>query len=420
MIHFQPSKTLKVAIIGVLTIYTIASACDMKPKEDKAASNDNALPTAQTNHERWEYSTDSNFAKKYPDAYAWQLFRAFNWPADTTTMGPDTTLPFGGDTGTVVWQTWKSAVETFLPDGTSPGAWNDKDFGPKTSDDFSSFSLKAQITDVSKDPTFGIEDIALSEGTYNYIVENQLYNLDGQVAVYNSSNKIQFPSNAFEIKVKWREIPNTDYAKARYHWQYITFKDSGKVETKLFGMAAMHISSRIIANWVWATFEHIDSRSQLHPGDDGWLLTSHDRFSCDEPPYDCELAPRNFGLEGTKWEYYRLRGTQTDYLDDQGDTSLLANSNVERGFQMSSSCITCHSLASIGPIDSSNNQMQRVNFIRSLMTEDGQMYGGRGYIGIPNQKLFDLPNGQKMRHADFVYTLMRAQWLKKDSTSANP
>ena len=36
---------------------------------------------------------------------------------------------------------------------------------------------------------------------------------------------------------------------------------------------------------------------------------------------------------GTKWQFYRLRGTQIDYVDANGKYTLLANTQLERRFQ---------------------------------------------------------------------------------------
>jgi len=45
------------------------------------------------------------------------------------------------------------------------------------------------------------------------------------------------------------------------------------------------------------------------------------------------------------WQYYRLRGVLTDLKP--GQPQLLANSELEAGFQGSSSCNTCHAQAAI-------------------------------------------------------------------------
>ncbi len=374
-------------------------------------------PVSIPDHEPWEVSLDSLYALQYPDRYAWDLFRAINWPADTTRLEADTSKVLG-DPGWVVWQTWKTAPEIYLPDGNRPMPWQAKHFNPRSSEDFSPFSIKEKLPDITRDPTYGLEEVAMNKAAFDYVVENELYNLNGQLKSYKAPGEMAFPLAAMEVKVKWRRIPDRNYDKARYHWQYITVRDSGQTRKELYGLVAIHITSRVLKKWLWATFEHVDSRSQKHTGDDGWLLPSRDRFGCYEPPYDCERAPTGIGLEGTKWEYFLLRGTQVDYTDEEGRPILLANSNVERGFQLSSSCITCHSLATIGPVYTQNDtvQMHRIDFLpQPPFTVDGVMFGGKGYVGVPDSTLFDLKGGQKMKRSDFVWSMSRAVW--RDTTT---
>jgi hypothetical protein len=352
-------------------------------------------------------SADSNYVLQNPDRYAWEIFRHINWPADTTLQAPDTTKVLGDD-GWVLWQTWKTGPEVYLSDGSKPKAWNEKDFSLKSNKHFNQFSIKAGLADISDDPTFGLEEVVMNQPAFEYVFNNQFYNQDGQLAFYNSGKAIKFPNDAIELKVKWRIIQDTPYNKARYHWQYIKVKEGAKDKTELYGLVAIHITSKVLQKWFWATFEHIDNRGQKHAGDDGWLLPSKDAFACTEPPYSCEMAPTDIGLEGTKWEYFLLRGTQTAYNLPSGKPSLLANSNVERGFQLSSSCITCHSLASVGPKGPDGN-LQSVDFLPKAPLRTGR-FGGKGYVGTPDTSLFRLKNGQKMIQTDFAWSLSEAKW----------
>ena len=413
-----PLRPFATAIVSLgITVSIAFYACTPSPGQQVAHA---AIPTLKP----WEYSLDSAYALQFPDRYAWDLFRAINWPADTTLMVADTSKHLGAP-GWVVWQTWKTAPEIYLPDGSKPRGWEDKSFGLRNSEDFAPFSIKERLPDITQDPTFGLEEVAMNKPAFDYVVEKELYNLNGQVRLYNAGEAVRFPDAALEIKVKWRRIPDTNYDKARYHWQYITVEDSGATRTELYGLVAIHITSRVLKKWLWATFEHIDSRSQKHTGDDGWLLRSKDRFACVDPPYDCEQAPTNIGLEGTKWEYFVLRGTQTDYFDENGRVSLLANSNVERGFQLSSSCITCHALATIGPtyVENDTTKMYRIDFLPTPpMKVDGVMFGGRGYVGAPKDSLFVLsdtlfvPRKEHiMMQSDFAWSLSRAAWYQPDS-----
>jgi hypothetical protein len=57
-------------------------------------------------------------------------------------------------------------------------------------------------------------------------------------------------------------------------------------------------------------------------------------------------------LAGTKWAFYGLQGWQTDFVESNQQPSLLANTQMETSFAKTSSCITCHLLANIGPLSS--------------------------------------------------------------------
>ena len=395
----------RLIIPAILALTVFGVECN---QPDKSAQQ---LPASMPVLKPWEISLDSNYVLQNPDRYAWDLFRAINWPADTTRLVADTTLQLG-DPGWVVWQTWKTGPEVYLADGTEPKAWLDKDFGLRSSKNFQQFSIKARMPDISADSTFGLEEVVLNQSTFDYVVNNKLYNINGQLAFYLSDQVMKFPVESMELKVKWRKITATGFDSARYHWQYITTFYKNKISRDMYGLVSIHITSKVLGKWFWATFEHIDNRGQRHPGDDGWLLPSRDRFACNLPPYNCEQAPVNIGLEGTKWEYFLLRGTQTDYNDENGKASLLANSNVERGFQLSSSCITCHSFASMGPVI--RDTMQRVDFLPSspLLSLPGPLFGGKGYVGTPDTSLFRLKDGQLMKSTDFAWSLSEASWYK--------
>jgi hypothetical protein len=53
-------------------------------------------------------------------------------------------------------------------------------------------------------------------------------------------------------------------------------------------------------------------------------------------------------LQGTFWQYYCLRGTQTDFVDSMGNPIILGTTQMEEGMQSTSSCMGCHARASIG------------------------------------------------------------------------
>ena len=229
----------------------------------------------------------------------------------------------------------------------------------------------------------------------------ELYNIEGQIAKFASGTvTLSFPAAAKEVKAQWRVITEAD--KPRYRW----VEAQGGQGMQIYGLTSLHITTKDLPNWLWTTFEHVDNKV-VHPGDathpssEGWLLTSVDRFACTDAPFDCGDAPKGIGLEGTHWENYRLRGVQIDFVDSTGRETLLANSQPERFFQTSSSCITCHALASI------NGAGERLEIFSPL---------GEGPVGIPVGWVNGVPTGfydangdQLFKQLDFVWSLFRAR-----------
>jgi hypothetical protein len=117
------------------------------------------------------------------------------------------------------------------------------------------------------------------------------------------------------------------------------------------------------------------------------------------------------GLERSVWGNYRLRGTMTDYLDAQGLPVRLANSELEGGFQESSSCITCHSRSSIGVV---GGEVVRLPIFRSVeLRSDG--IERIGYVGAPDDRWFfgaARPGDPWIRSLDFVWSLSLAKHRK--------
>jgi hypothetical protein len=375
-----------------------------------------ALTAAQAADDAWVEPQDPAQAINDPDRYAWRLFIALNWPADVPNKKPDSKKKFGdAGPGPVTWETWRNArneaVDTAFPlDGSDPGDWLSKDTPPsKPASAFDSAPLQELLINPnSLKPKFdeAIQDqgneTRLNEAAYNFVRENKLYNLDDQVKLFSGGKTtIVFPLPAKEIKAQWRKIEAKD--KERYHWVEFIGEEG---ETALFGLTALHITTKDVPNWFWGTFEHIDNKlSEKNGGKKdavGWLTRSRDTFACPTPPHDCELAPTGIGLQGTKWQNYRLRGTQLDFTTSLGKPTILANSQPEARFQDSSSCITCHARSTIG----SKSRLA----IFKCRIDDGTPRGTPvGDIGTPNPSWFEDPKKvPKFTQLDFVWSLMRA------------
>jgi hypothetical protein len=102
-------------------------------------------------------------------------------------------------------------------------------------------------------------------------------------------------------------------------------------------------------------------------------------------------------LQGTKWQYYSLMNVQTAFVDGSNNPTLLSNTQMETYFQQASSCITCHSLASIGP-----TRQLRLNFFYPL----NPYVGAVDFQTVANQQF----PGMTFKPMDFVWSMRNAQY----------
>jgi hypothetical protein len=186
----------------------------------------------------------------------------------------------------------------------------------------------------------------------------------------------------------------------------VTLPDGTK---RLFGLTALHIVSKDLPNWFWATFEHVDNPS-LADGE-GWQLPSRDSFACHNEAADCNRPPTGIGLEGTVWQYYRLRGTQIRYTNSAGQPQLLANSELEAGMQPTASCMTCHSRAAIGV--AGHEAIRLAIFATGDDDASTDAVRRRGFFGEPRAQWFGPDaggqKGPRYRQLDFVWSMLKAQ-----------
>ena len=406
-------------------------------------------PTALDWHNPWRESHDEQGAARHPDEYAWRLFVALNWPANAQTRQSDPTASFGSNKP-VVWEVWQNATDVYLDDGRDPGPWlagrptsaaaaADADATPAATaaatlptaaphaaaeSRFETFSLKdipnARHIVAGKmvpltNPTANakrLTELRMNRTTFDYIRSHELYNLDGQLRMVAANHPLNFPPASTEIKASWRPIRSDE--QARYHTVEVRLADGTQ---RLYGLTALHIVSKDAPQWFWATFEHVDNPTR--PDADGWQLPSSDHFSCDShgEAADCNRAPSGIGLEGTVWQYYRLRGTLTRFVDTANRPLLLANSDLEAGMQKTSSCITCHARSSLALVGGSPTRLP----IFDTAAKDRELPATierRGFTGLPRAQWFEDPeNGGTplFRQLDFVWSLSKAR--PKEPTS---
>ena len=124
-----------------------------------------------------------------------------------------------------------------------------------------------------------------------------------------------------------------------------------------YALVSFHIISKMVPNWTWATFEHMNNPGRCD------VLGCYDIFGS-TPPSMAPHTPDNAGKQypnctkspalsalfaagkiDPAFTNYCLKGTQIDFTDAQGVVTRLGNSVTEQGFLDSASCITCHGRA---------------------------------------------------------------------------
>jgi hypothetical protein len=288
--------------------------------------------------------SDPNPAMNKPDKLAWELFIQVNSRA-------------GGANS--VFETYASDTDLFQPVPQYPT-------GPTIA------SLRAPILPrVARDSALdaGVLLPALPPGTpdqleesrhnrtvFDFIVSNNLYKISGLKAAFGKN--IQFPIDSIEVKANWIAIGDIP----KWTNNQVTMLDASKFfhinsnrAGEKFALVAMHIITKQVPNWTWATFE-----SRFNPGRCD-ILGCRDAFGAK----DAVVAPmKNAGQQypdcvktaelsailakadiEPAYINYCLKGSQTDFVDATGLDIRLGNSVTESSFVATSSCMTCHGRA---------------------------------------------------------------------------
>lgn len=219
------------------------------------------------------------------DRYSWQVFVALNWPAKNGERGqPDCDQTIGQE-GPLVWQTYKTVEQVFLPGATNPGPWNsgtnDASLGRINTSvlkntgvaNFAGQAVGGWLIDQRGNPTYYA--IYTNQTAYEYIVKNDFYNAD----IVGQAQGITFPDNATEMKASWRMLTPEDDAN-RYltmQTQVATFDESGRAtgETSeaTLGLVGLHIVTKApgYPQRIWSTFEHVDNVPPKENVDGQWI-----------------------------------------------------------------------------------------------------------------------------------------------------
>jgi hypothetical protein len=248
-------------------------------------------------------------------------------------------------------------------------------------------------------------DVRDNRAAFDYVVNNpskfELYNLDGQENALESPNfTFTFSPDAMEIKSSWRILAPIDDV-SRYWTAYVVYFDSqNRLQIGRAGLTGLHFTSKILPKWFWATFEQIDNPTTSftyflgQKGDPVGKNITYNSGADDQNKF------WQGKLEGTKWQYYQLMGWQTDFVDANKQPTLLANSQMETYFEKNSSCMTCHSLANIGPPSAGRLDLWN--------RAGGNITGYTGDVNFQQLAKQQFP-GLPFKQMDYVWSLRQAK-----------
>jgi hypothetical protein len=233
---------------------------------------------------------------------SWQMFISLNWPVDNK----GNYLSKITDAGDRIWESWKESFEVFREDGSIPHAWGSKTDLPEElqrnfkvighedvlfrTSKFSVFkgrkwkrnkdggrNLTDQADEVNQAFTAPIWDqngnivhyeIRLNKSIVDYIVQNELYNIDGQIVFSKAKKIVSFPvsdrknAGSIELKFAWKIIePEKDFPERYFTKTAYVLEKDGSFAKKTVGLIGMHIGTKTVSSpqWIWATFEQVDN-----------------------------------------------------------------------------------------------------------------------------------------------------------------
>ncbi|MCI0467627.1 MAG: hypothetical protein L0Y57_11575 [Beijerinckiaceae bacterium] len=196
------------------------------------------------------------------------------------------------------------------------------------------------------------EEVRLNGAAEDYIAGTNLWNRPGQAEAAANHANIQFPRPAVEIKADWILLSSIGL---RCNSLPPGFTRSVHVETihgNCFALAGMHLISKLLDQWIWATFEPQNSITNpnrckvLGCKDEFGSIpaVTHGASTQLTPSLRALMDAANLAPE---WYNYRLDGVQIGFFQPK----LLGSSIIEAenaGVPLTqASCISCHAVSSV-------------------------------------------------------------------------
>jgi hypothetical protein len=309
-----------------------------------------------------------------------------------------------------LFETWASDGETFKPDPQWSTAPRTKQLRPnillQVRDAERSMGLGRQSGAIHSfalppprplGPGDNVEETRRNKPAFDFIVSNNLYRLTGVQAAFQQfakdSKLMSFPADAIEVKANWFPVESpADPTKSGIPGYTGSPGDADKVyhvntasDGKRYALVSMHVISKMVPNWTWATFEH-----QNNPGRCEYI-GCRDAFGAAQslvPPDTLIPDPADSNYQNPKnnpvpyaacaktasldalfgaapvdavFKNYCLKGSQVDFTDASGVVNRVGNSITEETFDFQASCMSCHGHAAFGADGTATTLVGRVN-----------------------------------------------------------
>ncbi|MEO8673034.1 MAG: hypothetical protein ABI411_17080 [Tahibacter sp.] len=201
------------------------------------------------------------------------------------------------------------------------------------------------------------EEVFVNASESDFVEKNGLKTLTGQ-QTYAKANggTVTFPWTAVEIKADW--VPTTSFANPTFQCPDPTNTlYTETINGTCYALVGLHISSKVLPDWLWATFEPASAVTNPNRCDpnlydtcfDPWGTTSATPYGKGQTVPQSAALKQLMAAEGLNKAFnnYYLTGVQTQFVNSKGATPLGSsfvefNAGVNPG---QASCITCHRYA---------------------------------------------------------------------------
>ncbi|MFD2645603.1 hypothetical protein [Pseudomonas japonica] len=339
--------------------------------------------------------TRADFAQN-PESMSWKWFACLNQPV--------------AGSPNLVWETLKPSDQVYLKNGAAPGPYSASVAPPQAVLDkaqqqnmnlsrvFHNLNAVQQVDGLILEMGGAVPEqergkpvrfqLLMSEDTFDYIVQQQVYNMNGQAAL---TGDLSFPPTAWELKSGWLWIGDDPTYQAQlqkdgYYIAQAWYQDGNDYQVGYAALSALHVINKLNPGWVWTTFENVNNHKYTVTN----AIPPTPMTNSTGPT--AAAQPVNSAYQGSyeNLSQYELIGTQI-----QTTPTLLANSQLESAFQSQSSCFACH--------DTAAYSKDKGYFNFALKQQDGIVYP---------TSLVPASEFAGYNRLDFVWSLKRAQWQR--------